>query len=40
MRPKLTERTLADIKVAEDILEVIIDKAPALLNLGIPENTA
>lgn len=37
--PKLTERTLADIKVAEDILEVIIDKAPALLNLGIPDSS-
>jgi hypothetical protein len=35
---KLTDRTLADIKVAEDILEVIIDRAPGLLNLGLPQE--
>jgi hypothetical protein len=34
--PKLTDRTLGDIKVAEEILEMIIERAPALLNLGPP----
>ncbi|HTP83528.1 MAG TPA: hypothetical protein VMQ11_11310 [Alphaproteobacteria bacterium] len=36
--PRINERTGSDLKVAEEILATIIERAPALLDFGSPET--
>ncbi len=36
--PRINERTGADLKVAEEILATIIERAPALLDFGTPQE--
>jgi len=36
--PRIGERTIADLKVAEEILTTIIERAPALLDFSNPEE--
>ncbi|HTY68823.1 MAG TPA: hypothetical protein VMH36_19380 [Alphaproteobacteria bacterium] len=36
--PRINERTGSDLKVAEEILATIIERAPALLDFGTPET--